>query len=92
MAKLWAKGYELDKVVEQFTTGEDYLLDTALVRWDCVGSIAHAAMLSKIGILTQDELEKLKARLREIIELHANGEFIISREDEDVHTAVESDL
>ena len=26
MAKLWAKGYELDKTVETFTVGEDYII------------------------------------------------------------------
>ena len=92
MAKLWAKGYELDKVVEDFTTGEDYLLDMALVRWDCAGSIAHAAMLAKIGILTHEEFETLKKRLAEIIALHAKGEYVIAKEDEDVHTCIEGDL
>ena len=92
MAKLWAKGYELDKLVEEFTTGEDYQLDMALVRWDCVGSIAHAAMLARVGVLTKDEFATLKQRLKEIIALYANGEFVIARADEDVHTCVENDL
>ena len=92
MAKLWAKGYELDKTVEAFTVGEDYALDMALVRWDCVGSIAHAAMLHKIGILRDEEFHALKQRLKEVIDLHAKGEWAIAREDEDVHTAVENDL
>ena len=92
MAKLWAKGYELDKLVERFTVGEDYLLDMALVRWDCIGSIAHAAMLVKIGILAQEEFDQVKKRLFQIIEQHERSEFKIVREDEDVHTAIESDL
>ena len=92
MAKLWAKGYELDKTVEAFTVGEDCELDMALVRWDCIGSIAHAAMLNKIGILTDEEFARLKQRLNEIIDLHAKGKWEIKREDEDVHTAVEGDL
>jgi len=92
MAKLWAKGYELDGVVEEFTTGEDYRLDMALVKWDCIGSVAHASMLNTIGILTDDEYASLRKRLGEIIELHAKGEYIIRKEDEDVHTAIEGDL
>jgi len=92
MTKLWAKGYELDAAVEAFTVGEDYLLDMELLRWDCIGSIAHAAMLNGIGILTDDEFRKLKNRLNEIIRLHESGEFSIRAEDEDVHTAVENDL
>ena len=92
MAKLWAKGYELDAAVERFTVGDDTVLDTALVRWDCIGSIAHAAMLAAIGILTDDEYRRLKGRLNEIIRLDEAGDFIINPEDEDVHTAVEADL
>ncbi len=92
MGKLWDKGYELNKVVERFTVGDDYRLDLELVRWDCVGSIAHAAMLAKIGILTRDESERLRKRLVEIVALHARDEFRILPAEEDVHTAVEGDL
>ena len=92
MGKLWDKGYELNKVVERFTVGDDYKLDLELVRWDCVGSIAHAAMLAKIGILTRDEYERLQKRLVEIVALHARDEFAILPAEEDVHTAVEGDL
>ena len=63
MAKLWDKGYELNKTVEQFTVGDDYQLDMELVRWDCVGSIAHAKMLSTIGVLTDAEFASIRKRL-----------------------------
>jgi argininosuccinate lyase len=92
MAKLWEKGYQLDPAVEQFTVGDDYALDMALVRWDCVGSIAHAAMLAKIGILTEEESRQLRQCLSEIVHLHAQGKFVIAPEQEDVHTAVEGFL
>lgn len=92
MAKLWAKGYELDKTVERFTVGDDYILDGDLVRWDCVGSIAHAAMLAKIGVLTSAEYARLRKRLAQIVALHEQGKFQIARDQEDVHTAVENDL
>jgi argininosuccinate lyase len=92
MAKLWDKGYELDKTVELFTVGDDYKLDMELVRWDCLGSIAHACMLARIGVLADAEYEALRARLSELLRQHARGEFRILREEEDVHTAVENDL
>ena len=92
MAKLWAKGYELDATVEAFTVGEDYILDLELVRWDCIGSVAHAAMLTSIGVLSQEEFCRLKDRLKEIIRLYGSGDFVLKAEDEDVHTAVEGDL
>ena len=92
MAKLWAKGYKLDATVEAFTVGEDYILDMALLPWDCLGSVSHAAMLNAIGVLTDDEFRQLKDRLNKIISLYESGQFLIKAEDEDVHTAVENDL
>jgi len=92
MAKLWEKGYQLDATVERFTVGDDYQLDEVLVPWDCIGSIAHAAMLNRIGILTEDEFTHLKRRLSEVISLHETGRFSIKPEEEDVHTAVEAYL
>ncbi len=92
MAKLWDKGYELDKLIERFTVGNDFLLDAELIYYDSVGSIAHAHMLAHIGILTQNEFTKLKEALNEIISLASQGTFFISAEDEDVHTAIENKL
>ena len=57
--KLWEKGYKLDQIVETFMTGDDPVLDHALIPYDCVGSIAHAKMLEKIGILTSEECHQL---------------------------------
>jgi argininosuccinate lyase len=86
--KLWDKGYSLDKDIEKFTVGNDFLLDRNLVKYDVYASIAHALMLNKIKILTDDELNKLKKALAEILD--ANIE--INQEDEDVHTAIEKYL
>jgi len=92
MAKLWQKGYELDAVVEEFTVGDDPLLDRELIFWDAVGSMAHARMLASIGILTEEEADRLCACLAEIVDLDRQGRFDIPRELEDVHTAVENYL
>ena len=92
MAKLWQKGYDLDAVVEEFTVGDDPVLDRDLVYWDAVGSMAHARMLASIGILTDAEAQRLCACLREIIDLDRQGRFDIPRELEDVHTAIENYL
>ena len=59
-SKLWSKSYNLNKEIEKFTVGDDYLLDQNLLFWDCVASIAHARMLYKTGILTKKELEELE--------------------------------
>ena len=90
--KIWRPSYDLLEEVEAFTVGKDYLLDQGLVLWDCVGSIAHAMMLSSIGILEEGELELLRKGLQEIIIDVREGRFTVCVEDEDVHSAVESRL
>ena len=92
MAKLWEKTYSLHALIEAFTVGEDPLLDARLVNADCAASMAHAAMLGKIGILTPAETGALHAELARIIEQNSRGEFAIQRSDEDVHTAIENHL
>src|SRR3990167_3350132 len=90
--KLWQKGHDLDKEIEQFTVGNDYMLDKKLVKYDARASSAHAAMLHKIGILTKEEFEKIKKCLEEIEALAAKGAFEIKQQDEDCHTAIENYL
>lgn len=90
--KLWEKNYDLNKLVEKFTVGDDHLLDQKLVKYDCVASIAHVKMLNKIGVLTKNECDNLVKVLNEIIELDSKGVFLIKQEDEDCHTAIENYL
>ncbi|HOM95566.1 MAG: argininosuccinate lyase [Candidatus Methanofastidiosa archaeon] len=92
MAKLWKKKYELDKTVEDFTVGDDYLWDSRLIKADIIGNIAHSTMLQKIGIISDEELQNIKTSLMDILDLHEQGKFKINKEDEDVHTAVENFL
>jgi argininosuccinate lyase len=92
MGKLWQKGYTLDTLMEQFTVGDDYLLDRNLVGADCLGSIAHARTLHKAGILNARELEDLERGLGEILRLDTEGKFDITLSDEDCHTAIEAYL
>lgn len=90
--KIWQKDYTLNKDIEKFTVGNDYLLDLKLVKYDCLASIAHAGMLKKTGILKQQEFKQLEAALNEIIQQHSKGKFKIQPEDEDCHTAIENYL
>ena len=89
MAKLWDKGYEPDRMIEEYTVGDDRELDMRLARYDVEGSLAHIAMLEKIGLLTRDELERLTAGLREIAAEIEAGRFEIEPGTEDVHSQVE---
>ena len=90
--KLWKKSYNLDEKIENYTVGNDYLLDNKLLKFDCQASIAHAKMLNKINILTDEELSQLVNELENIIQLHEKGEFQIKKSDEDCHTAIENHL
>ena len=90
--KLWDKGYRLDRDVERYTVGDDYLLDRALLKYDCIASIAHAGALHKAGILTESERRRLVRELRLILELDKRGRFRIAPEDEDGLTAIEKHL
>ena len=90
MAKLWEKTYSLNALMEAFTVGEDPTLDARLVNADCVASMAHAAMLAKIGVLSAADHSALQAGLLRIIRKNGAGAFVIPRSDEDVHTAIEN--
>lgn len=90
--KLWEKGVEVDKFIEAFTVGNDYALDQKLVKFDCLGSIAHAFALEKAGILSQKELQKIKSELKNIVSLWDKGLFIVQVKQEDCHTAIENHL
>ena len=87
--KLWDKGYEPDKMIEEYTVGDDRELDMRLARYDVEGSLAHIAMLEKIGLLTAEELSTLTAGLREIAAEIEAGRFEIEPGTEDVHSQVE---
>ncbi len=87
--KLWSKGFEPDKMIEEFTVGNDRELDLRLARYDVQGSMAHIRMLESIGLLSADELKILLKALGEIAEIIERGEFTIEPGVEDVHSQVE---
>ncbi|MBN2010436.1 argininosuccinate lyase [candidate division KSB1 bacterium] len=91
-SKLWDKGFETSQQVIDYTVGNDHILDRKLVKYDCLASIAHARMLASIDLLTNDEVNQLDTELRVIMAMDERGEFIIAREQEDCHTAIENHL
>src|SRR3989344_789346 len=82
----------VNKKIEKFTVGNDFILDKELLQYDCYASIAHTKMLEKIGILSAIEQKKLAQELKNIIELDKKGTFAVTLEDEDCHTAIENHL
>jgi len=90
--KLWRQKNKINEHIEKYTIGNDYILDLKLVKYDCIASIAHVKMLKEIGILNKAESDKLIKALLCIKELDRNKKFIIKKEEEDCHTAIENFL
>jgi len=90
--KLWGGRFseDTDSFVEAFTASVTF--DQRMAEQDIKGSIAHAAMLQKIGVLTRDELASIQQGLSEISEEIANGQFQWSIALEDVHMNIEARL
>jgi argininosuccinate lyase len=89
MTKLWQKGYRLHEQVEHFEAAQNSLLDNRLIRHDVWGSLAHSAMLKKLGILSDHECRTLHMQLHNILRLAEAGHFTVTQADEDVHTRIE---
>lgn len=90
MGKLWEKGYRLHEEIERFEVGDDVALDRRLAWADLMGSLAHVQMLGRIGILTGDEVDRLREGLRELLALDQQGGLALTVQDEDIHTKVEN--
>jgi argininosuccinate lyase len=79
-----------DRRVEKFTQSVNF--DHRLYAQDVRGSIAHAHMLAKVGVLTDDERHQIVTGLEQIHqEIHA-GNFSFRDELEDVHMNIERTL
>ena len=90
--RLWGGRFQepTDAFVQQFTASVDF--DRRLADVDIEGSLAHARMLHRIGILDDGELEAIENGLAQIRDEIARGEFPWSVELEDVHMNIEARL
>lgn len=79
-----------DAFVEVFTASVDF--DKRMAEQDIQGSIAHATMLCKIGILTDRELADIISGLDQIRAEISDGSFSWSIKQEDVHMNIEARL
>jgi argininosuccinate lyase len=79
-----------DREVEAFTASIHY--DRRLYQYDIEGSIAHARMLAKQGIITKEEAKAIRTGLRGILADIDAGNFAFHPDDEDIHMAVEKAL
>jgi len=87
--KLWEKGIKTASTVERFTVGNDRVFDLMLAEADIEGSMAHAMMLTSIGLLEKDELSAIQVELVNLYNAVIQGDFLIEEGVEDVHSQVE---
>ncbi len=87
--KLWDKGFSTDKKIDHFTVGNDRELDLVLAKYDVIASTAHAKMLGKVGLITEDEAKDLVKALGEIGKDIEKGKFTIENDFEDMHSKIE---
>ncbi|GAD11440.1 argininosuccinate lyase [Gluconobacter frateurii NBRC 103465] len=66
--------------------------DKVLWRQDIRGSLAHAAMLQKVGLLTETELAEIRQGLGDIAQEIGEGRFEFSSALEDIHMNIEARL
>ncbi len=79
-----------DEFVEIFTASADF--DQRMATEDIQGSLAHAQMLCKIGILAEQELHSIQQGLAQIEQEILSGQFEWSLKQEDVHMNIEARL
>jgi argininosuccinate lyase len=90
--KLWGGRFEgrTDAAVERFTASIQF--DRALARYDLRGSIAHARMLSRVGLISAEDERALVAGLEQIGEEIESGSFPFDPALEDIHMNIEDRL
>jgi argininosuccinate lyase len=88
--KLWQKErIKTPAWLEEFTAGNDKTFDLLLAEYDVKGSMAHAAMLAHVGLITKEENLQLQKELQAILKTILAGSFFIEPGVEDVHSQIE---
>lgn len=92
MAQLWGGRFtkETDQLVYNFNASISF--DQRFLKQDITGSIAHATMLGKTGIISDEESAQIIEGLKTILSDVENGKLEITSEYEDVHSFVEANL
>ena len=90
--KLWGGRFTqpTDKFVEEFTASIEF--DKRLYHQDIRGSVAHARMLGRQGIIPHEDVDKIVHGLKEILEQIEAGQFDFSVGLEDIHMNIEARL
>ena len=90
--KLWSGRFSrpTDRLVDELNASIPF--DQRLARQDIMGSIAHARMLARQGIVPADDARAIEDGLRAILNDVAAGTYVFRVEDEDIHLSVERRL
>lgn len=87
--KLWEKGIQVNKAIEEFTVGKDRELDLYLASYDILGSMAHVTMLESVGLIEKNELPQILNGLKQLYKKAEKNELRIDDGVEDIHSQVE---
>ena len=92
MAKLWGARFDKksDPLADLFTFSIGY--DHRLAKYDVLGSIAHAQMLSKQGIIPKTDAANIIAGLKKILLKIETRKFRFDSQAEDIHTEIQNQL
>ena len=92
MAKMWAGRFskEVDETVNAFNSSISF--DGRMYKHDIQGSIAHAEMLGRCGIIPAEDSKKIQEGLREILADIESGKLELDMTAEDIHMFVEAEL
>lgn len=90
--KLWGGRFQktTDALVEEFTSSISF--DQRLYKQDIQGSIAHARMLGKCRIISEEDVRQIVAGLEEILQDIESGNFSFEIALEDIHMNIEKRL
>ncbi|MBR6572457.1 MAG: argininosuccinate lyase [Clostridia bacterium] len=90
--KMWAGRFkkQLDSKVNDFNSS--IRVDCRMYKQDIGGSIAHASMLAKQGIISEEDCEQIIRGLEEILNDLDNGKLELDLTAEDIHMFVEAEL
>lgn len=90
--KLWGGRFSktTDEMINEFQASIGF--DRRMYREDIAGSIAHAAMLAKVGILSEEDRAAIEKGLKDILAQIEHGDFDFSVALEDIHMNIEKRL
>ena len=88
--KLWKGRFSKDanSSAEAFNASIEF--DQRLYKQDIIGSIAHAKMLGKQGIIAKEEADEIQLSLLDILKEIEEGKIEFTIEQEDIHMNIES--